>query len=144
MAESPQRPADGPSKSSMSSSREEPYGQELIVDLHGCDVARFTRVELARYLTELCEIIDMERCEVYYWDDVGVPEEDRQKHPKTKGTSVVQFILTSTIVLHTLDLLGSVYVNIFSCKAFDVKKAEEFTVEWFKSSEWVTHLVTRH
>lgn len=144
MAESPKTPASRPSKLSISSSREEPYGQELILDLHDCDATRFTRIELAKYLAELCEIIDMERCELYYWDDVGVPEEDRQKHPKTKGTSVVQFILTSTIVVHTLDLLGSVYVNIFSCKTFDVMKAQEFTVEWFKSSKWVTHLVTRH
>ena len=85
----------------------------------------------------------MKRCELHYWDDVGVPAEDRQTHPQTKGTSVVQFILTSTIVVHTLDLLGSVYVNIFSCKAFDVTQAQEFTVEWFKSSDWVSQLVTR-
>ena len=127
----------------MSSPQEKPYGQELILDLHNCDIERFTRGELGEYLAQLCDIIDMERCDMYYWDDVGVPDEHRQTNPKTKGTSVVQFILTSTIVVHTLDLLRSVYVNIFSCESFDVNKAEEFTVEWFRSSDWVSHLVTR-
>jgi S-adenosylmethionine/arginine decarboxylase-like enzyme len=51
--------------------------------------------------------------------------------PHTKGTSAVQFILTSTIVVHTLEILEAAYVNIFSCKEFDEKKAEEITKEWF-------------
>ena len=61
----------------------------------------------------------MEKCQVHYWDDVGVPPEERQTSPLTKGTSAVCFILTSAIVVHTLDDLGAVYVNIFSCKEFD-------------------------
>ena len=69
--------------------------------------------------------------EVHFWDDVGVPEDEQQTSPQTKGTSAVCFILTSTIVVHTLDLLGAVYVNIFSCKEFDPAAAERFTREWF-------------
>ncbi len=61
----------------------------------------------------------MECCDLYFWDDLGVPNEDQQTDPKTKGTSAVQFILTSTIVIHTLDLMKSAYINIFSCKKFD-------------------------
>lgn len=143
MTEVRMTPAERERKSLMPPSQEEPYGQELILDLHNCDVRRFTRGELESYLAQLCDIIDMERCDLYYWDDVGVPEEHRQTNPKTKGTSVVQFILTSTIVVHTLDLLGSVYVNIFSCKSFDVNRAEEFTVQWFRSSDCESHLVLR-
>src|ERR1700704_6059502 len=95
---------------------ETPYGIELILDLHDCDASTFTRSAIKGFFDELCELIEMEACDLHFWDDVGVPEEDQQTLPKTKGTSAVQFILTSTIVIHTLDLMKAAYVNIFSCK----------------------------
>ena len=119
------------------------YGKELILDLHGCDASRFTRESIERYFTELCELIDMERCDLHFWDDVGVPEDEQQTNPKTKGTSAVQFILTSTIVIHTLDLMGTVFVNIFSCKGFDTAEAARFTVCWFVASDWTEKVVVR-
>ena len=119
------------------------YGQEVLLDLHECDSSRFTRAEIRRYLEELCDLIDMERCDLYFWDDVEVPEEEQQTDPKTKGTSAVQFILTSTIVIHTLDLMKVAYVNIFACKDFDTDEAAEFTAKWFGSTDWTAKVVTR-
>ena len=119
------------------------YGKELILDLHGCEPSRFTRTSIEEFLGELCDLIDMERCDLHFWDDLGVPEEERQTDPKTKGTSAVQFILTSTIVVHTLDLTGAVYVNLFSCKEFDADEAAEFTARWFRASEWTSNVVLR-
>ncbi len=86
----------------------------------------------------------MEPHDLHFWDDVGVPEDERQTDPKTKGTSAVQFILTSTIVIHTLDLMNAVYVNIFSCKDFDVYKAATFTAKWFISTKWKAEIVIRY
>lgn len=120
-----------------------PYGLELILDLHGCDSSRFTRSSLKDFFREICELIDMEPCELHFWDDVGVPLEEQQTDPKTKGTSAVQFILTSTIVVHTLDLMQTVYVNIFSCKAFDTDEAARFTANWFSASDWTSNVVVR-
>lgn len=117
------------------SAQPQPYGYELILDLHGCDVSTFNRKSLDAYFAALCDAIEMEKCERYFWDDVGVPPEERQTEPHTKGTSAVQFILTSSIVIHTLDLLEAAYVNIFSCKAFDKDVAEKLTREWFRASE---------
>ena len=119
------------------------YGLELILDLHDCDPATFSRARLERYFTELCELIDMEKCEVHFWDDVGVPTEERQTSSQTKGTSAVCFILTSTIVVHTLDILKAVYVNIFSCKAFDPAAAAEFTERWFEAGSCNSRVITR-
>ena len=109
-----------------------PYGGELIMDLHGCNSAEFTRSHLDLYFTKLCELIHMEKCEVHFWDDVSVPVEERQTDPRTKGTSAVCFILTSTIVIHTLNLLKTVCVNIFSCKTYDADMAADFTKAWFR------------
>ena len=109
------------------------YGYELILDLHGCNSEKFTRGHLDFYFSKLCDLIEMEKCEVYFWDDVGVPVEEQQTSPQTKGTSAVCFILTSTIVVHTLDDLKAVYVNIFSCRKFDPELAATFTQNWFEA-----------
>ena len=119
------------------------YGFELILDLHGCNPATFTRSHLDQYFGKLCQVIDMEKAETHFWDDVGVPTEEQQTSPQTKGTSAVCFILTSTIVVHTLDILEAVYVNIFSCKAFDPAVAAEFTENWFQAGSCKSTFVPR-
>ncbi len=108
------------------------YGKELILDLKDCDPDTFNRVSITNFFTQLCELIDMEKGDLHFWDDVGVPEEECQIDPNTKGTSAVQFIITSSIVIHCLDLLGTVYVNLFSCKDFDSNSAVEFIEKWFQ------------
>lgn len=120
-----------------------PYGYELVMDFHSCNPSTFNRKSLDSFFTELCDLIDMERCVVHFWDDVGVPPEEQQTEPHTKGTSAVCFILTSTIVVHTLDLLKAVYVNIFSCKEFDPKAAEEFTKKWFGAQDCSARFLDR-
>jgi len=127
----------------MKKTTEKPYGFELILDLHGCDPNTFNRDSLDNYFEKLCKAIDMEKCARYFWDDVGVPVEDQQTLPHTKGTSAVQFILTSTIVIHTLDLLKAAYINIFSCKPYDRQAAEELSKEWFSAKECRTHFIER-
>ena len=119
------------------------YGYELVLDLHGCKSALFNREYIGRYFTELCNLIEMELCEVHFWDDIDVSEEDRQTQPHTKGTSAVCFILTSSIVIHTLDLLGSVYVNIFSCKPFEPSIAADFSRHWFNAKSFRKTFIER-
>ena len=121
----------------------ENYGIELILDLHGCDVATFNRESISEYFLQLCELIDMQREDLHFWDDVGIADEDKQTSPHTQGTSAVQFILTSSIVIHALDQLRSVYINIFSCKTFDPEIAEKFTAEWFGAGECSARFIDR-
>lgn len=117
------------------------YGKELIIDIYGCDVSKFNRKELQKFFGEICEEIDMTACKLTFWDDKWtwlwkllffwdktIQYEDR---PHTKGTSAVQFIITSNITIHTLELLGECYINIFSCKEFDTDVAAEFTRRFF-------------
>lgn len=109
-----------------------PYGKELILDLHGCDVATFNRGSIGDYFKDLCELIDMKRCDLHFWDDLETPEKEKQTSDHTTGTSAIQFILTSNITIHTLDKLGKVFINIFSCKGFDSNKAAGLTARWFR------------
>lgn len=112
----------------------EGYGKELILDLHYCNTEKFNRHWIRKYFTELCDLINMQKGPLRFWDDVGVAEEEKQTDPHLVGTSAVQFILTSSIVLHALDMLRSVYINIFSCKDFESYVVEEFTREFFGST----------
>ncbi len=119
------------------------YGKELILDLHSCDPSTFNRDSIRNYLKKLCSLIDMERCKLSWWDDYGVPPEEQETEPHMKGTSAVQFIRTSTITIHALDLMRNVYLNIFSCKDFDTKAAKEFSREWFKGKVANSHVIER-
>ena len=119
------------------------YGKELILDLHNCNPEKFTREEIERYFKEVCGLIDMQRCELFWWDDYGLSPENRQTEPHLKGTSAVQFIMTSNITIHTLDILKSVYLNLFSCKDFDAQVAAEFSRKFFEGEIAASMVVDR-
>ena len=111
-----------------------PYGVELILDLHDCDVSTFNRSSLKNYFVELCDLIDMDAHDLHFWDyqDMDMTEEEWAALPiHVKGTSAIQFIMTSNITIHTLDDLRKVFINIFSCKNFSASEAEKFTAKWF-------------
>ena len=119
------------------------YGKELLIDLHNCNPAKFTRKNIRNYFKELCVLIDMEREKLCWWDDLYTPEKEKETEPHLVGTSAVQFIKTSNIVIHTLDILKHAYINIFSCKDFDTKKAAQFTAQWFNGKIVNTVIVGR-
>jgi S-adenosylmethionine/arginine decarboxylase-like enzyme len=105
------------------------YGIELVLDMHKCDISTFTKEHLARYFVEICELIEMKRHgEPVFWYD------DSDK-PHLRGISAMQFVETSNIVVHALEILETVFVNIFSCKDFNAKEAEEFTKRFFRAHE---------
>ena len=116
---------------------EKPYGVELVLDLHGCDVKTFNRENLSRYFVEICDLIDMKRHgePMFWYDDSDIPH--------LRGTSAIQFIETSDIVVHCLDILEAVYLNLFSCKPFDVKISEEFTVKFFGAKKSKATVIDR-
>lgn len=113
------------------------YGVELILDLHGCDLRDLSEEKLRDYLVRLCDLIGMKRHgEPLFW-------EDHSGTPHLHGISAVQFIETSNVVIHPLPLLGAVYINVFSCKDFDAKAAEEFTVRFFGAKEVSARVLDR-
>ena len=119
------------------------YGKEIILDIHNCDPTTFNRKSIGGYFKQLCELIDMERCKLCWWDDHGVPPEEQETEPHLKGTTAIQFIKTSNITIHTLDLLKNVYLNIFSCKNFDSDVIKSFSEEWFKGKIANAHVIKR-
>jgi len=123
---------------------EEPYGFEVILDLHDCDNILFNRKNILNYLKALCKSMDMKRCDLHWWDYDGISKKKYNKIPShLKGTSVVQFISTSTIVIHTLDDLKKVFINIFSCKEFSVIQAKDLSKIYFSGKIKKSRLIKR-
>ncbi len=108
------------------------YGKELIIDLHNCNPDKFTRKSIRNYFKDICKVIDMEPEKLCWWDDLYTPEDEKETEPHLIGTSAVQFIKTSNITIHTLDVLEQAYINIFSCKDFDDYDARYFSIGWFE------------
>ena len=119
------------------------YGKELILDIHNCNPSTFNRKSIRNFFKELCELIEMERCKLCWWDDYGVPPEEQETEPHIKGTTAVQFIKTSNIIIHTLDLMKNVYLNIFSCKDFDANTVKRFSEKWFEGKIIKSHVIER-
>ncbi len=119
------------------------YGKELILDIHNCNPSTFNRKSIRNFFKELCELIEMERCKLCWWDDYGVPPEEQETEPHIKGTTAIQFIKTSNIIIHTLDLMKNVYLNVFSCKDFDANTVKRFSEKWFEGKIIKSHLIER-
>lgn len=101
------------------------YGKELILDLHDCGNMD---VDTQDFCEELAELVNMQIEDFHAWES----EPDEPKDPKTYGKSAIQFILTSNITIHTLPLLGNVYINLFTCKDFDPDIAAKFCETYFE------------
>lgn len=113
------------------------YGIEMIADLQGCDTALFSQGNLERFFVELCDLIKMKRHgNPMFWID-----HSDIRH--LKGVSGIQFIETSNVVVHCIELQKSVYINIFSCKEFDVVVAEQFVKDFFKAQSISSTVIDR-
>ncbi len=119
--------------------KKEDYGQELILDLYGCNLKKISSGrDIKRFVTELCDhVIHMKR--------YGKPLVPHFGHdnPVTAGYSLVQFIETSSVTAHFSEYKRSVYLNIFSCALFDPKKTTQFCKTFFDAKRVESHLIKR-
>jgi len=100
-------------------------GKELILDLFECEFFMLQKQALDEFFVQLCNLIDMERTKLFYWEYDGTVEH-------LKGLSAVQFIKTSNITVHTFDNERKVSINLYSCKDFNEIEAEMFIQNYFK------------
>ncbi len=95
------------------------YGYSSTIDVIDCIPTPFTRERIERFLVGLCDAIEMEREELHFWDYEDDLAGYNAAPAHLKGISAVQFIKTSSIVVHTLDDLKGVFIDLFSCKDYD-------------------------
>ncbi|MCM8820112.1 MAG: S-adenosylmethionine decarboxylase, partial [Candidatus Omnitrophica bacterium] len=114
------------------------FGYELIMDLFDCDQNIITsKKKLQLYVDRLCKLIKMKK-----FGKTLIPLFGANK-PHTKGYSLVQLIETSSITGHFSELWKTAYINIFSCKTFNHKLAEEFTKKFFGAKKIKSRFLTR-
>ncbi len=114
------------------------YGKELILDLFECDpkIIR-SKKKILEYSNKICNLIKMKK--------YGKPICERFGFGKdfTAGFSLVQLIESSLVSGHFSELWNKVYINIFSCKNFDDKKAAAFTEKFFKAKKIKNRVLIR-
>lgn len=114
------------------------WGQHLILDLRQCDILLITdKTNIKKYVKNLCDRIHMKT--------YGNPliKHFAAHDPAAAGYSLVQLIETSSITGHFVDISGNAYIDIFSCKEFDKKVAEDVTAFFFKPKKMKSFLLFR-
>ena len=97
---------------------EQYWGYHLILDCKACDLERITnKLNIQSFIKQLLIDIDMKG----YGDPII--EHFATHVPKAAGYSLVQLIETSSITGHFSDYNGDAYLDIFSCKSFDLEDA---------------------
>lgn len=114
------------------------FGYHAMFDCANCDREKISsRDNIYNYVKTLVEEIDMVA--------VGEPiiEMLCVGDPKV-GYSMMQLISTSNITGHFMEISGEVYLDIFSCKPFDVKIAERVVEDFFKPEKMRVNYLIRN
>lgn len=112
------------------------WGLHASIDLYDCDPMLIKSFpDIKRYVKELCLEIDMERH--------GETLVERFAEGYYEGVSMMQFIETSSVTAHFDENENRAFLDIFSCKFFDGKKALEFSKKFFKASRHKIRMMYR-
>src|ERR1700691_3035131 len=103
-----------------------PWGIHTLIDLSGCDNERITSKEkIEVYIYGLVRILDMK--------EYGEPTIVHFGSGSAEGYTMVQLIETSLISGHFCNSTNEAYIDIFSCKEYDIENATNFTQEFFNA-----------
>ncbi len=101
-----------------------PWGKLVSINLHECDFDKLSNPEMIKaFVVEIIVKIGMKAH--------GEIQIDRFGYGELEGYSAMQFIETSSITVHCDEVGRRCFVDIFSCKDFDEKKAEKFSEHFF-------------
>ena len=91
------------------------YGQQLLLDVHGCSIELRSLSAVAEFMAAMPTRIGMRA--------YGKPIVERFGEGDEVGFSGVQLLYNSAVVLHTNEKFLDLYLDVFSCKNFDVDAA---------------------
>ena len=114
------------------------WGYHLTLDCANCDRALIKSEDNVRkFIKELLVRIDMQPI-----GDTHV-EYTAGEFPDKAGLTAVQIIVTSTIVAHFIDSTGDLYLDVFSCKQFDLETVVDTVKEYFNPEKTRVNYLTR-
>lgn len=114
------------------------FGYHALFDCSNCDRALISsRDNIYNFVKTLVKRIDMVA--------VGEPIIEMMcvGDPKV-GYSMMQLISTSNITGHFMEIDGSVYIDVFSCKPYSLEDTEACVREFFKPTKVRVNFLTRN
>ena len=112
------------------------FGYHLMLDCSGCSNID-NRNNIYNFSKEMVKRIDM----APYGEpliEYLLPNDPKQ------GYSLVQLITTSNICGHFMELDGTAYIDVFSCKYFEISIARSVVEEFFTPERIRVNFLTRH
>lgn len=113
------------------------WGMSATVDVMNCDPAAIrSKEKIQDYVIQLCKMIDMVRygdCQITHFGSGN-----------KEGFSMVQLIETSCITAHFANDANAAFIDIFSCKEFNVQTVGDFTQQFFAGEKCVTGIKSRY
>lgn len=114
------------------------YGPHLMLDLSECSHAVLDNLDSCfSLLRDLPSMIGMTRITQPYVFRYAAD------NPEDDGITGVTIIAESHISLHTYPHKGYAFLDLFSCKPFDVEKAKDYIVQFFQCQAPKFHLQER-
>lgn len=114
------------------------WGFHTLLDVAGCRHESVTDPEhIKAFIKDLVKRIDM----VAYGEPIV--EHFATHDPIKAGWSAVQLIETSSITMHMVDHDNTGYIDIFSCKPYDINVAVEIVKEYFGAESVRINYLTR-
>jgi S-adenosylmethionine/arginine decarboxylase-like enzyme len=112
------------------------WGYHLALDVTGCGHEEISSGEnIKNFAKELVKRIDM----IAY----GEPQAVRFGSGNKFGYTLIQLIETSNIAGHFCEDTDTCYIDVFSCKEFDISVVKETIKEFFKATSMKTHYFER-
>lgn len=111
------------------------WGYHLMLDCSGCERID-SRENIYNFTKEMVKRIDMTA------HGEPVIEYLLEGDPK-QGYSMMQLITTSNICGHFMELDGTAYFDVFSCKKFDIETAQDVVREFFNPKKMRVNYITR-
>ena len=108
-----------------------------MLDCSGCNENIANRDQIYRFTKDLVTRIDMTA------HGEPIIEHLLPGDPK-QGYSMMQLITTSNICAHFMELDGTAYFDIFSCKPFNIDIAQDVVKEYFNPKKLRVNYITRH
>jgi len=114
------------------------WGIASSIDIYNCNPETIRDADKIReFVAQLCDLIGMKRFGETQVVHFGEDE-------RVSGFSMVQLIETSLISAHFANLTNTVYLDVFSCKMYDLETVKNFAQTFFGGTHSLTNINCRY
>jgi len=112
------------------------WGKLATINVYRCSPEKIrSKKYIKEFVKILCDGVGMKR--------KGPCRVKRFGKDALEGYSAIQFIEYSSITMHFDEIKNRAFIDIFSCKNFDVKRAENFSRRFLGGSKSISKTMSR-